>query len=390
MAGEEGERAPRYQQIKAALRAAVARGDHEPGTPFITQRQLCERYGVSTTTAVKALNDLVAEGLLVRRQGRGTFVAEPRPAAAGPAERTATPAPGSDRSVVCIVHGLNGPHVSTIVTGVESVCAESGYRMYLADTARSDIAASPRREAGALQEAVDSGVAGIVLYPVQGQHNTELLTELARGAVPIVLVDRYRPEIPTDTVTVDNFAVGYEVTRQLIAAGHERILTLWSETEVTSVRDRLSGHVQALREHQLPVRPDLTSLRAYDPLPQPARLALLRSALESAAPPTAALRANGYVAAAAAKDLVALGRSVPGDIELAGMDDAGPSDLLPLTTVAARLPSHDLGVRAMRLLLSRIDGSSEDPGPQLITLPAAVHTHDAASGYLRAVSGESR
>lgn len=381
MAGDDRGRAPRYQQIKTELRAAVARAEYEPGTPFVTQRELCERYGVSTTTAVKALNDLVAEGLLVRRQGRGTFIAEPP-------ERTTSPARGSERSVVCIVHGLNGPHVSTVVTGVESVCAESGYRMYLADTARSDIAASPRREAEALREAVGSGVAGIVLYPVQGQHNSELLTELSQGRIPIVLVDRYRPEIPTDTVTVDNFAVGYELTRHLIAGGHERILTLWSETEATSVRDRLSGHIQALREHDLPIRPDLTSLRPYQPLPEPARLALLRSVLESAAPPTAALCANGFVVAAAAKDLVASGRSVPGDVELAGMDDAGPFDLLPLTTVAARLPSYELGAQAMRLLISRIDGSAGHPGPRHITLPTAVHTHDSTSGYLRAVSGE--
>ncbi|MEV6266736.1 hypothetical protein AB0L64_06205 [Kribbella sp. NPDC051936] len=51
--------------------------------------------------------------------------------------------------------------------------------------------------------------------------------------------------------------------------------------------------------------------------------------LDSDEPPTAVLRANGYVVAAAANDLVALGKDVPTDIALAGMDDAGPCDLLP-------------------------------------------------------------
>src|SRR5215831_2760316 len=125
MAGEE-RGAPRYQQIKDELRAAVARGEYEPGSPFVTQRELCARYGVSTTTAVKALNDLVAEGLLIRRQGRGTFVAERAERAGGP---------GTPRTIACIVHGLRGTHVSTVVSGVESVCAELGYRMYLTDTA---------------------------------------------------------------------------------------------------------------------------------------------------------------------------------------------------------------------------------------------------------------
>ncbi|MGW5194343.1 LacI family DNA-binding transcriptional regulator [Kribbella sp. NPDC004138] len=378
MAGEGG--APLYERIKAELRAAIGRGEYEPGSPFVTQRELCERYGVSTTTAVKALNDLVAEGLLIRRQGRGTFVAEP---AARQIRST------SGNSIACIVHGLNAAHVSNVVSGVESVCAELGYRMYLSDTARQDVAASPQREAQALREALDSGVAGIVLYPVEGHHNTDLLTEVKRHEIPMVLVDRYRPELPTDAVIVDNFSIGYQLTQHLVAAGHERILTLWSETDVTSVRDRLTGHVQALRDSGLTVRPEFTSLRPYQQLPQEQRLAMLKPVLEGDEPPTAVLCANGYVVAAAAKDLVALGKDVPTDIALAGMDDAGPFDLLPLTTVSAHLPSHELGVESMRLLSGRIDGTSASLPPRQITLSTSIHTHDSGSGYLRAVGSES-
>ncbi|GAA4202228.1 GntR family transcriptional regulator [Actinocatenispora rupis] len=378
MTGDDHGGAPLYQRIKAELRAAVGRGEYEPGSPFVTQRELCERYGVSTTTAVKALNDLVAEGLLVRRRGRGTFVAEQ-------AERTA--GSGAPSAVACIVHGLPGAHVSNLVSGVESVCSELGYRMYLADTARRDVHASPGREARALQEAIDSDVAGIVLYPVEGQHNMELLGEVQRRGIPLVLVDRYRTDIPTDAVVVDNFAIGYQLTRHLIDAGHERILTLWSETKVTSVQDRLTGHVQALRERGLPIIPALTALRPYGEQPESVRLALLQSALDSAEPPTAALCANGYVVANVAKDLVSLGRTVPGDVELAGMDDAGPFDLLGLTTVAAELPSNEMGATAMRLLAERIAGTTD--GPRHVTLPTGVHTRDATSGYLRAVGGET-
>jgi GntR family transcriptional regulator of arabinose operon len=384
MAGEE-RGAPRYQRIKDELRAAVARGEYEPGSLFVTQRELCERYGVSVTTAVKALNDLVAEGLLVRRQGRGTFVADrPEPV---PAARPASPAPAG-RAVACIVHGLPGSHISNIVSGVESVCAEAGYRMYLADTARADDTdPSPAREARALRDAIDGQVAGIVLYPMEGRPDDELLSEVRRLGIPLVLVDRYRPDIPTDAVVVDNFAIGYQLTQHLIGAGHERIVTLWSETRATSVQDRLTGHVQALRERGLPVRPDLAALRPYQSRPAPARLALWREVLDAPEPPTAALCANGYVVACAAKDLVALGRSVPGDVELAGMDNAGPFDLLPLTLVAAELPSFELGARAMRLLAERIAGTAATPGPQHLTLPATVHPRAADSGYLRAVAG---
>src|SRR5919199_4218863 len=65
-----------FAWVKQELREAIAQGQFQPDEPFITQREIVERFGVSTTTAVRALNDLVADGLVVRRRGRGTFVAE--------------------------------------------------------------------------------------------------------------------------------------------------------------------------------------------------------------------------------------------------------------------------------------------------------------------------
>jgi GntR family transcriptional regulator of arabinose operon len=52
MNGEPAEH--RYQQVKRELREAIARRDYEPDRPFITQREVCQRFGVSTTTAACA------------------------------------------------------------------------------------------------------------------------------------------------------------------------------------------------------------------------------------------------------------------------------------------------------------------------------------------------
>ncbi|MEV5546498.1 GntR family transcriptional regulator [Streptomyces sp. NPDC052309] len=87
----------------AQLREMIARGEYRPDAPFTTQREICERFEVSMGTAVRALNELDQEGVLVRRRGRGTFVAEAAMgtgAVPGPAPgRAAAPAlPGRGRS----------------------------------------------------------------------------------------------------------------------------------------------------------------------------------------------------------------------------------------------------------------------------------------------------
>lgn len=349
-----------YQQIKRDLLAAVSRGEYRLDEPFITQREVCERYGVSSTTAVRALNELVADGVLFRRRGKGTFVAPKRSAEVA--------ADASGPSVACVVHGLPGPHVSGIVQGVESVLSERGYRMFLSD---SDATAA--REARALRQAIATGASGVVLYPVDGEANTELLEELRQRRIPLVLVDRYRADLATDAVVTDDFGLGHAMTTAMIGRGHQRICTLWSETRSSSVRDRLTGHLQALREHGLPIVPELTTLSSYFPAPEPNRRATVARLFDAAEPPTALLCANAYVLAAVAGDLLSL--ATDQRVDLASMDDAGPFDILPLASVAAALPSRAIGERAAGLLVERIAADDPCADARRVVLAAEIRTH---------------
>jgi GntR family transcriptional regulator len=68
-------RAPLYQEVKRAMFAIIRQGRWKPGQTIPSEKRLSERFGVSIGTLRKAVDELVVENLLVRRQGRGTFVA---------------------------------------------------------------------------------------------------------------------------------------------------------------------------------------------------------------------------------------------------------------------------------------------------------------------------
>jgi len=67
---------PLYQQVKQALLSALAAGEWKQGEAIPPEKPLAERFGVSIGTLRKAIDDLTAENILVRHQGRGTFVAK--------------------------------------------------------------------------------------------------------------------------------------------------------------------------------------------------------------------------------------------------------------------------------------------------------------------------
>lgn len=66
---------PLYREVKHKLMESMRDGEWKPGDMIPAEKRLCERYGVSVGTLRKAVDELTAENILIRHQGRGTFVA---------------------------------------------------------------------------------------------------------------------------------------------------------------------------------------------------------------------------------------------------------------------------------------------------------------------------
>lgn len=67
--------APLYEEVRQRVTRGLAAGEWKPGDLIPSEIELARQFGVSKGTVRRAIDDLVAEKILVRRQGRGTFVA---------------------------------------------------------------------------------------------------------------------------------------------------------------------------------------------------------------------------------------------------------------------------------------------------------------------------
>ncbi|WP_232666654.1 LacI family DNA-binding transcriptional regulator [Pseudonocardia sp. TRM90224] len=365
-----------FAWVKQELLDSIARGEFTAEQPFVTQREIVERYGVSTTTAVRALNELVSDGVVVRRRGRGTFVAERVPQPAAP--RTAS----NGQPVVTYVSAdANSPHETSLLNGLAAECALLGYRVgveYSRGVAHEEEVLRGIHESGASQ--------AVVLFAREGTTSMTAIDELRRAGVAVVLVDRYVPGLPTDAVLFDDFAIGYEITETMIARGHGSPVVLWSESDVTSVRDRLSGHYRALRANGLAELPERSALRGYDSLDPTIRRSRLRSWLEGDPPLTGLICGNAPTLALVVSDMLAMETGFTGSVEFACMDQS-LVEVSPLAVASARLPTREMGRQAARLLHERLTGHA---GPlRHIVLPVQVDAADRGQNRLGVIGTPS-
>lgn len=362
---------PSYYRVMQTLRDEIERGHHVPGKAFITEREVCNRFKVSRTTAVRSLNELVREGLLIRQRGRGTFVSTP---SSGSPKFSAE----AGQQIGILLNGLTGQHTMAIIRGAEQVCRERGLHLLVFNSMASSAA-----EAMNIQRARDAGVIGLIVFPVDGYANLACFRELDEARLPFVMVDRYYPSIPTDVVVPDNFAAGYQLTNHLIRKGHEHIATILGEVNCTSIQDRLAGYRRAITEHNLAIEPELAALRDYASLPDNERRKRLSSWLEGPNRPTAYLAANSACMILVVTDLLALGVDLSDDLDLASMDNASTDPLLALAAATVELPSYEMGIEAMRLLIDRTESNVPLPARH-VSLPIRLSTASSVTINLRA------
>jgi DNA-binding GntR family transcriptional regulator len=97
MSTDAADARPAYQRVADELRQAIASGKYAPGDQLPTLAELAEQHGIAVMTVRESIKLLVAEGLVVSRQGKGVFVLR---------TPTAEESPASGAEVLTMLHQL--------------------------------------------------------------------------------------------------------------------------------------------------------------------------------------------------------------------------------------------------------------------------------------------
>ena len=200
------------------------------------------------------------------------------------------------------------------------------------------------------RELIDNGIDGIILPPPLCDSRA-LLDLVTRTGTPAVAVASGQPDRRICAIGIDDFRAAFEMTHHIIALGHLRIGFITGHPNQTASARRLAGFRSAMKDVGREVPDELIAQGMFS----------YRSGLDaaevllSADPrPTAIFASNDDMAAAAVAIAHRLGLDVPGDLTVAGFDDAALATTIwpELTTV--HQPIMDMAGAAVDLLVKQI------------------------------------
>lgn len=349
--GDPPPRGIRFRTVAARLRQAISDGRWPVGGRLPTESQLARTHAVGLNTVRRAVDLLIDEGLVRRRQGSGTYV-------------VATPAGNAHPRFIGVLVPSTTLYYPKLIQGIERVTSAAGARLVLACSEYD-----PAREVAQLDQLLDAGAAGLILVPnlhlvADPDAHLERLREIP---VPYVLAERRplaaRPGETTSYVVTDTLGGAYAAVRHLVGLGRRRIGYLGRSTTATAA-EVYAGFQQAVTDFGL-IPPPQTVARQ----PDWHGADLARYAERAAAAGLDAVLCLGdREGTALLPHLRRSGRRIPDDVAVVVYDDE-VADLaeVPLTAVAP--PKTEVGRLAAELLLRRIELGPAAPATQIVCQP---------------------
>ena len=315
---------------------------------------------------------------------------------------------GNSRTIGVIGPSARDPFFGEVVVGIEQVCFERGYEVYLgfveyplgavcsepvaelsaeqdflrtvmtgtfdAHTPGGEMEETDRKEEELGEKLLAREVDGLIVNPGQPD---ESVARLLRGVpAAIALFHRSVPGIEADVFVGDDYAGTRQALDGLIALGHRRIGMVYGYSwPGHAVRERFRGYRDSLHAAGLDVDVSLLLNGGYS---LDLAAAATRALLVSPDPPTAILYWSDLMAIAGMDAAREAGRSVPETLSVVGFDDLPISRrVFPRLSSVSQAKAEMGSVMAARLI-DRIEGKFEGPAEKIV-LPARFVARESVS-----------
>ena len=316
---------------------------------MVTQQEVAREAGTSTAVVSYVINNGPRNVSEETREKVLAAVAKLgyRPNAVARSLRSAT-----SRVIGLIATDITSPYCSQLAVEVEDAALRRGRTLLFGNAKHDDV-----RQARHLQTFIEQQVEGIIFIGSAYTDDAFLsdTTAVLRGqdVPPVVMLDRPGNTVGATTIQVDNHGGSLAATAHLLEHGHAEVALLSGLSELSSMRERRQGWLDAHRERGLRCRPEWLVESAIDRY-EGYRVA--RELLGSPPCPSAIFTHTDEQAIGVLYAAVSLGRMVPGDLAVASYDDIREARIVQPALTTARQPTARAAELAVGVLLGGVDG----------------------------------
>ena len=312
-----------------------------------TLKDVAAMAGVSLSTASRVLNDNYPVSANVRER-----VYEVVKALAYTPNSAARSLKTQKTDMIgLVVADIGSPFFVGIAKGIESMVMQKGYNILIAGS-NGDV----NKERQLLSTLLEKRVAALII--ASADNSVQALQSFVNARIPVILVDRFLPDIKADCVQEKNFEIARDLTRLLIQNGHRDIAIANVLLSVSSGLSRYEGFMAAHQEAG--IKPNSRNISGSNFTKEDAR-AWTHRLFACEKPPTAMLCANNVMVAGALQALRELSLRVPEDVSLVSFGELDMQELIDTKITSSVQDAFAMGLKAGNLALERILNGTERP-----------------------------
>ncbi|HUX60025.1 MAG TPA: GntR family transcriptional regulator [Ignavibacteriaceae bacterium] len=366
---------PLYEQIEKSIKRKIEIGDLLPGDPIGSQNDLSKEFKVSVITVKKALSDLVNEGILFTRVGKGTYVADKTQKRIGITKQ---------KTIGLVLRDIKHPFFSMVVHGIEERAYELGYNIMLSSSSNKI-----EKEESQINHFKEIGVDGLIIASLSLEYRaTDYIQKIHNENFPYIMVS-YMHDPDYWYVGSDQEIGGFIATEHLIKTGYKSIgyVHIGKGNLLSEVRK--NGYYRALTEYNIPYDSKLIFFLGSENFDSGSDRFQLGyefgktfKSLEKK--PDALFIYSDLTALGFEQAALEAGISIPDEVAIVGFDDLEMARYasIPLTTV--NQSAEKIGRRAVEIIEKRINGN--DIGNRTILKPSLI-IRESCGAKKRAAGG---
>jgi LacI family transcriptional regulator len=253
---------------------------------------------------------------------------------------------GKSDTIGLVVPNISDNFYARIARRIERKAEKSGYNVVFSSTGERK-----EKESKLIQSMLDRQVDGLII--ASSQKNGEDIERLKRNKIPFVLIDRHYPEIDANHVIIDNKGGISLATEQLIKQGRKRIGFVSLKTELEAIRQRLLGYKQVMEKHGFQIEDGFVQELNYENVESDMYL-FIKKMVQFPNSIDGIVFATHYLAATGLRELKKLNIRIPADVAIVSFGQMSAFDLIEPPITSIKLPSNEIGDKAVDILLQNI------------------------------------